>query len=131
MLARLKARHAALESALDALERLTRNATPDRAQVAAARLALSQASAQRTRYLNDEVYPKVLASDDPVASEAVRALRSEGAQLRALSAEHVAAWNIDRAVRNWPDYCRASAEMRATMRDRVRRERALLYPLLD
>jgi hypothetical protein len=131
MLARLKARHAALESALETLERLARKATPDRAQVASARLALSQASAQRTRCLNDDVFPKILAANDLAASETVRALRTEGAQLRARSAEHVAAWNIDRAIDDWPGYCRASAELRAIMRDRLRRERTLLYPLLD
>jgi hypothetical protein len=131
MLVRLKARHAALESALGALERLTHAKTPDRAQVASARLALSQASARRTRVLSDEVFPKLLAKDDPTASEAVDALRREGAQIRASSAEHVAAWNIDRAIRHWPEYCEASAKVRARMRERLRRERTLLYPLLD
>lgn len=131
MLARLKARHAALESALETLERLARKATPDRAQVASARLALGQASAQRTRCLNEDIFPKILDADDPAASETVRALRTEGAQLRARSAEHVAAWNIDRAIDDWPGYCWASAELRAIMRDRLRRERMLLYPMLD
>lgn len=131
MLVRLKARHAALESALDALELLTHANAPDRAQVASARLTLSQASAQRTRFLNDEVFPALVAKEVPAASEAVDALRREGAEIRASSAEHVAAWNIDRAIRHWPEYCEASAKVRARMRERLRRERRLLYPLLD
>jgi len=130
MLARLKAHHAALESALEAMDRLSRKAMPDRAQLATARLALSQASAQRTRCLNEDVFPTILAANDPVACESVRTLQSEGAQLRARSAEHVAAWSIDRAIGDWQGYCRVSSELRATMRDRLRRERLLLYPLL-
>ena len=129
-LARLKARHDTLEAAIEVLDRLTRKVAPDRAQLSSARLALSQASGQRTRCLNDEIYPALLATNVPAAVETARALRSEGAELRARSAEHVAAWSIDRAIDDWPGYCRASADLRATMRDRMRRERSLLYPLL-
>jgi hypothetical protein len=99
--------------------------------LASIRLTLSQASAQRTRCLNDDIFPALLAADDRVSGESIRQLRSEGAQLRARSAEHVAAWSIDRAIQDWPGYCHASAELRATMRDRLRRERMTLYPLLD
>ena len=113
---RLKECHAALESALQTLDALTRKATPDRGQLASARLALSQASSTRTRYLNDDVYPAVLAMGDRVSQENVRALQSDGARLRARSAEHVAAWSIDRAMNDWAGYRRASAEMRAAMR---------------
>lgn len=128
-LVRLKACHAALESALQRLDALTRKTAPDRGQLASARLALSQASSSRTRCLND-VYPAVLGIGDKSARENVRALQSEGVRLRALSTEHVAAWSIDRVMNDWAGYRRASAEMRATMRDRLNRERSLLYPIL-
>jgi len=130
-LVRLKACHAALESALQALDALTRKAVPDRGELASTRLALSQASSRRTRCLNNDVYPAVLAMGDRAAQENVRALQSDGARLRAHSTEHVAAWNLDRAMNDWDGYRRASAEMRATMRDRLTRERTLLYPLLS
>ena len=130
-LVRLKACHAALESALQTLDALTRKAVPDRGQLASARLALSQASSSRTRCLNNDVYPAVLAIGDRAAQESVRALQSDGARLRAHSTEHVAAWSIDRAMNDWDGYRRASADMRAAMRGRVTRERALLYPVLS
>jgi hypothetical protein len=129
-LAGLTTRHARLEEALDKLERLCRK-PPDRRCLADARLGLSRASAERTRFLAEDIFPALLAPGNPSVAETVRRLRIDGAHIRATSAEHVASWSLDRAIADWPSYCRASEAMRTTMRARLRQERHALYPLLD
>lgn len=131
MLTRLKSIHEELLSAIAALEELLGDVRPDPENLEQVRRNLSRVSTLRTRLLEDDIYPFVLAAGDVKDAAAIKALQADAARFRPISATHVALWTSDRIVRTWPKYASASASMRESMRRRVRREQEALYPMLD
>ena len=130
MLARLKAIHEELLDGIRTLEAVLRQATPDVAALTSARWKLSRASGQRRKFLAESVYPALeqIPAADPRSLEE---LRNAGAAMLAESARHIAAWSTERIIADWAGYQRASATMRAAMRNRIAAEKAVLYPLLE
>ncbi len=130
MLARLKTIHTELLAGIKTLETVVQQSTPDVAGLTNARWKLSRASSHRRKFLAESVYPaldRIPAADSRRLDE----LRAAGTTLLAESAQHIAAWSTERIVKDWPGYQRASAAVRATMRNRIAAEKAILYPLLE
>ena len=46
------------------------------------------------------------------------------------STQHIGSWTLRQIADRWPDYCAASTRMRADMRQRIRSEKEVIYPLL-
>ncbi len=130
MLTTLSELHNALVEALAGLAALTERDRPDAGQLARQRLALSRASIARSRFVELEIFPRLLEALPAAEAEPVRRLRSDAAALRVLSAQHVGRWPIDTAMSDWPGYCAASRTMRAAMRQQIGAEQNRLYPLL-
>ena len=128
-LAQLTKAHDDILAAILKLEALTDRAEPDSAGLAMARWKLTQASRSRRRLLEDTVYPEIerrSLADRPEVHE----LRGADAGLIAASSQHITTWDIDLIVKRWRDYRAASAGVIASMRERIGREKAVLYPLL-
>jgi hypothetical protein len=129
MLADLKATNEELLAALDALEKLTTEAEPDLAGLAAARLKMSKASGQRRRIV-DTACNLLLETAPPDDARKLRGLREINAAQLETSTAHIGAWGLPQVTADWPGYCRASAPMRQSLRDLVAADRDTLYPML-
>ena len=130
MLQRLTELHDELTEALAGLAALTEGAAPEAGLLAQRRLALSRASAARSRFVEFEVYPHLLATLPEEQAEPVRAMRSEATARRIESARHIGRWTAESAIRDWAGYCEASRAVRAAMRQQIGIEQTRLYPLL-
>lgn len=130
MLAKLTRLHAELFGALAELEFLTRNEAPDRGLLTEVRWNLTRASIERTRFLEDQVYPLLLGILPPANAESVCRLKEDGVRLRGVSSTHICNWPIEKISADWQHYCSASDIMRAAMRRRIGEEKSILYPLL-
>jgi len=130
MLAELRQRHEAIKDLLNSLEALCQADHPDMEKVSAARLALTRASRARSGYLNAVVYPHLARTCPPDKRAALEKLKTEGLLMLVRSGDHLRRWTARQVAVDWDGYCRASAQARQTMRERVAREAELIYPLL-
>lgn len=129
MLSELKRLHADLETFLDELERLTAESIVRPHEIANARLKLTRASRRRNKFLDTIIYPALMESS--TASDArVQRLRDADKERLLISTNHISKWTLGEIVEHWSDYRAASFQLRAAMRDRIREEQAVLYPLL-
>ena len=131
MLTRLITLHDELSAAMAGLGALTDGGLPDRSRLAEQRLAVSRASSARSRLLELEIYPHLLATLPDEDALAVRRLRTEAIAMRVVSAGHVGRWTIEAAMTDWPGYCEASRNMRTAMRRQIGAEQNLLYKYLE
>ena len=131
MLADLERIHENLLSCLSELELLHQEAKPDRSRLADVRWRLSRASAARTRFIDEKVYPYLLQRVSPSDAHKLKELRTQNLALRTASTAHVGRWTIEQVFDDWLGYRRASSAMAASMRNRVAAEKEILYPLLD
>lgn len=129
MLLQLKQLHAAILSNLDELETLTAMPQPPMDRLPAVRLLLTRASRSRTMLL-EGTYGELIARAPPERKVALEALRAEGKDGLVRSGGHIGTWTIREVTCRWSDYCAASNVMQAAMRIRIRKEAALVYPLL-
>jgi hypothetical protein len=130
MLHDLKAIHAELRHAIAELESILSRPAPQDELLSAARLRLSRLSSRRRSMIECQIFPLL----HDVASEPARQiadLRLETASLLVKSSQHIGQWTMRAIAADWSGYQRASADMRASMLDRIRREAAILYPLLE
>jgi hypothetical protein len=128
MLSELKKLHVELLTFLDDLERLTGEATVRPDEIAAARLKLTRASRRRSSFLETTVYPALISGS---AGGDIQRLRDTGQDQRSRSTQHIAKWTLAEIVEHWVEYRAASRTLRAAMRDRIREEQAVLYPLME
>lgn len=131
MLSELKTLHADLLTQIDELERLTRDPVPSPNDVATARLKLTKASRRRTNFLDGVVYPALLSDGAIPGAERVRQLRDDDRSRLTRSSNHIAKWTLSEILADWTGYREASLVLRAAMRNRIREEQVVLYPLLQ
>jgi hypothetical protein len=129
MLTDLQTAHAEVLRAIDGLAVEVGRDQPDTAALSAARLALTKASRLRQALLQCRIYPR-LHDIAPSSVHAIDALRQEDAANLVASSQHIGRWTMATILADWAGYRRASDLMRRQMRQRVERERAILYPLL-
>lgn len=130
MLRHLQQLHAAILTQLDELDRLTARAEPDMDRLPAVRLALTRASRARTLFL-DRHHRQIVAAAPASRRLAIDTLRQEMLVQMDASANHIGRWTLRAIAECWPDYCAASATIRATMRRRIQSEASVLYPILS
>lgn len=130
LLSALKKAHTDLSVAMAAVDILTRNPLPSRAEFTNMRWQVSKASLSRRllwgrilRYL----LPKVGTSD----SSKLALLQSADMELLHLSARHVDKWTAVTVEADWLGYCKASAAIRARIMTSINAEQRLLYPILE
>jgi hypothetical protein len=129
MLDELRRLHDDILAKLDALEALTSLPQPPMDRLPALRQALTRSSRARTMLL-ERAYDQLIAECPPAKKAALEVLKAGGKDNLITSTQHIGSWTLREIADRWPDYCAASAKMRADMRQRIRSEKELIYPLL-
>ena len=129
MVGELQRLHAELSAQLDALDALIAQPEPPMEKLPGVRLALTRASRARTIFLT-RLYGQLIARAPSSQKAALEALRAEANGQMLASAEHIGSWTLNEIAARWPEYRAASDKMRAAMRQRIKREAQLVYPLL-
>jgi len=130
MLGELQRLHAEILARLDEMDELTARPQPPMDRLPAARHALTRASRARTILL-ERVYDRLITEAEPDRRSAIEALKAESKAGLISSTEHIGSWTLREIASRWPEYCAASAVMRAKMRERIKNEVRLIYPLLS
>jgi len=130
MLVELKSLHSELLDLLARMEALTAEHFDEHA-VADARWKLTRASNRRRRFLEEVVYPHLLARISPGEALRIKDLQGNAGASRAASSAHIRHWTPEHIARDWTGYQRASNAMRASMRERIAKEKSVIYPLLE
>lgn len=125
----LELRHAAVIEALATMKLATESERPDRETFANARWKLSNASLMR-RTLCRRIYACFPGLLNERESATIERLRSADQELMARSMRHVSKWNAAAIEANWAEYCTASRDLRAAMRQSISEEKFALCPLL-
>src|SRR3954468_10792273 len=118
MLDQLRRLHADILAKLDELDALTRLPQPPMDRLPALRQALTRSSRARTMLL-ERAYDRLAANAPPAKKAALELLKAEGKDNMITSTQHIGSWTLRQIADRWPDYCAASAEMRADMRKRI------------
>ena len=129
MLDRLRRLHEDILAKLDELEVLTSLPQPPMDRLPALRQSLTRSSRARTMLL-EQVYDRLIAESAPAKKAALELLKSDGKDNMITSTRHIGSWTLREIGDRWPEYCAASATMRADMRKRIGSEKDLIYPLL-
>jgi len=129
MLEQLRRLHADILAKLDALDALTSLPQPPMDRLPALRQALTRSSRARTMLL-ERAYDELIADAPPARKAGLELLRVQGKDNLITSTQHIGSWTLRQIADRWPDYCAASTRMRADMRQRIRSEKELIYPLL-
>jgi len=129
MLDELRRLHADILAKLDELEAMTSLPQPPMDRLPALRQALTRSSRARTMLL-ERAYDQLIAASPAEKKPALELLRADGKDNMITSTQHIGSWTLREIGDRWPDYCAASASMRADMRKRIRGEMELIYPLL-
>ena len=130
MLIKIQQLHASIVAGLDEMDILTAMPQPAMDRLSKVRVALTRASRARTLLL-EPAYEELIARAPSGQHAALRALRAEGTESLIKSVRHIGTWTLREVTSQWPEYCIASKIIRAEMRARVRKEAALLYPMLS
>ena len=80
--------------------------------------------------LLERAYDQLIAASPVEKKPALELLKAGGKDNMITSTRHIGSWTLREIGDRWPDYCAASAKMRADMRKRIRGEMELIYPLL-
>lgn len=126
----LRRAHADLLAEIDGLAALTRAPEPDVDALTSSRWRLSRAS-RRRRALVGSLYGRLSPSATPAEAGQIRFLQTADQASVEASHSHVARWTVQTIRANWAAYCKASETMRASMKERVSKEQAVFYPLLE
>jgi len=129
MLETLRRLHDDILAKLDALEALTSLPQPPMDRLPGLRQALTRSSRARTMLL-ERAYDQLIAEASPAKKTALETLKADGKDNMITSTRHIGSWTLREIGDRWPEYCAASATMRADMRKRIRSEKDLIYPLL-
>jgi hypothetical protein len=130
MLGRLRRLHQEILGSLDEMDVLTSLPQPPMDRLPALRQSLTRSSRARTILL-ESVYDRLISEASPAGKAAIDMLKVEGKINLTTSTQHIGSWTLRQIAERWPDYCAASAKMRADMRRRIRSETELIYPLLS
>lgn len=129
ILAELRRLHGEILGHLDEMDGLTAKPEPPE-RLPAVRHELTCASRARTMLL-ERIYANLIALAPASDKSQIEALQAEGTQNMLQSAKHIGAWSPNDIRERWPAYCSASNQIRRAMRNRIRQEADVIYPLLE
>jgi len=130
MLMELRDAHAQLLEALASHEAELDRSMPDRAAFFAARFRLSRASLRR-KIAVEAVTSHCIAAATPDQAAQLEELRRDAVELTLKTSAHIGRWPMSATLADWVRYRSESAVLRAEMRRRIEREKAVLYPMLE
>ncbi|QJU57409.1 hypothetical protein HL653_06035 [Sphingomonas sp. AP4-R1] len=127
LLEELKSHHCRLLECLTEMAEVTSKPCPDMTILAMARLRISKASSERSRFITEKVYPHLKMTADQDLLEKINLLSREMLAKRETSSEHVVVWNSTSIVADWQGYQAASLRIRRMMHRRIEQEADSLY----
>lgn len=130
MLATLEQRHRELAALIISMHELIANNEIDHDAVTRTRLGLSKASAARSTFLANMVYPALLNALSGAEAKSVRELQAGASADRARSSAHVAKWSASGIARDWQGFRQDAVGILAMMEARIALEKRTLYSLL-
>jgi hypothetical protein len=119
-----------LIEAMSRLERLTAGPVPDRSELVDIRWQVSSASLSG-RLLWGRILISLSGPAAPRDEAALRRLQEIDIELLRTSTKHVCAWTPEAVLKDWTGYRKASKAMLIKMKEAVRAEEEMLYPILD
>lgn len=129
MLWALKSAYAHLDDCIARMEVAAGCPRPDMESLATARFKISQASLARRQLLHNAC-DHLLGIVTGAEAQTLRSLKRDSIAHAAASIEHVRRWPVAQTERNWSGYREASRKIRARMKQAMRDEQRLLFPLL-
>jgi hypothetical protein len=117
--------------ALDSLEKALTFDMPDLIDLSKRRVILARAASARLRFVDDRLYPTLMAGPTGAHAAAARRLRAEIAALFATFNRHVGVWNTKSIGVNWPRYRAVTQVLINDVRTLFDMERREIYPLLS
>lgn len=126
MFQKLREHHANIRAGIEEIRRHCEAVTPDVAGLGTARLRLSKLSAARSKFVIDEVVPKVQqGADERLRGELTEMQRAFTAK-RLKSSEHVTVWSSTAIEKDWQGYRAAARQIWAMMEEQMSRESRIL-----
>lgn len=126
MFKKLGEHHANIRAKIEGIGRRCEAVTPDVAGLGAARLRLSKASAARSKFVTDEVVPKVRQGADERLKGELTEMQYAFAAKRLKSSEHVTVWSSAAIEKDWRGYCAAARQIWAMMEEQMGLESRIL-----
>jgi len=131
MLESLNELHTAILAAAAEAEQLVSANPPDTERLAIARFKIARFSSQRTKLLENTIYPTLLRHLDEAEAAKVQRLRTERLQGLAQTAHHIGAWGHERIRAEWREYQSVFKELLAGLQKRIAAEKAVLVPAIE
>jgi hypothetical protein len=130
LLIELETAHSRLTEAIGQLEKLTDGPVPHRSELVDTRWQVSSASLSR-RLLWGRIIMSLSGPAGPNDKAALRRLQEIDIELLRTSTKHVCAWTPEAVLKDWGGYRNASKAMLIKMKEAVRAEEEILYPILN
>jgi len=131
MLRMLEEHHRTIRAGIDEVRSFCEAASPSSKELGAARSRLSEASLARSKFVSEEVLPRLLEDADADLRFDLLKLVSVFAAKRQLSNEHVAKWTLLTIEQDWAGYCAAAKVIWAMMENQLDSERRYLAARLN
>jgi len=131
MLDSLNELHAAILAAAGEAELLVSALQPDTERLAATRFKIARFSSQRTKLLENTIYPTLLQHLSAAEAAKIQHLRDERLRGLAQTAHHIGAWGHERIRAEWREYQSVFKELLAGLQTRVAAEKAVLVPAIE
>lgn len=119
--------HRKLEALAAKLMRIVAAPVADAAAVAGVRWQMAQALLDHCRHEDAEIYNRLLASGDRVATELAWRFRKQFGAISAAYAGYIADWPVDRINRNWTGFQADTRALLARLAGRIASEEGELY----
>lgn len=126
MFQKLGQHHANIRAGIEEIRRHCEAVTPNVAGLGAARLRLSKASAARSKFVVEEVVPKLQRDGDERLRGELAEMQRAFATKRLKSSEHVAMWSSAAIEKDWQGYHVAARQIWAMMEEQMSRESRIL-----
>ena len=126
---RLIREHDEIDAAARRLEVAAQAETPDTAAVAGLLSELACAVDEHLRHEDRAVYSQLIANPDTSARAAPVDFEGMFEALRCDWQNYLSDWDADCLAADWPNFQAETAAIMARLRDRVREETDLIYPL--
>jgi hypothetical protein len=130
LLTELESAHSRLIEAIGQLEKLTGGRVPRRSELVEIRWQVSSASLSR-RLLWGRILMSLSGSAGSQYETVLRRLQEIDIELLRTSTKHVCAWTPEAVLKDWTGYRKASKAMLIKMKEAVRAEEEMLYPILN
>ena len=131
MLRRLEEHHRRIRAGIDEVRSCCEATSPSSKELGAARSRLSEASLARSKFVGEEVLPRLLEDADADLRFDLLKLVSVFAAKRQISNEHVARWTLLTIEQDWAGYCAAAKVIWAMMENQLDSERRYLAGRLN